>query len=305
MSHTLPFVSVIIPVLNGDRTIKDCLVSLLRTDYPQEHREILVVDNGSTDRTADIIKGFPVRYLREERQGAPAARNAGIRASRGGLVAFTDADCVVTREWLGELVRAFDEDEIGGVAGEVFPYPPKTPAERYAARVRSLSPQKYLARPLLPFAVFTNLAFRRDVFDRIGLLDEAITMGAEATDFCTRFFRGTGLRLEYAPNAVVFHRYRTTAWDFFKQQWNYGRGHALLHIKYRREIPWGWRQSLLAYREVARAAGALAKSGLHYVRNRSDQRQEDFYFCYFEFLKRLAERLGFIRQSLARGYPCL
>jgi GT2 family glycosyltransferase len=302
MSHTLPFVSVVVPVLNGERTLGDCLVSLLRTDYPEERREILVVDNGSTDRTAEIIKSLPVRYLREERQGAPAARNTGIKASRGELVAFTDADCVVTREWLGELVRAFDEDGIGGVAGEIFPYPPKTPAERYAARVRSLSPQKYLSRPMLPFAVFANLAFRRDVFDRVGLLDEAITMGAEATDFCTRFLRGTGLRLEYAPDAVVFHRYRATAREFFRQQWNYGRGHVLLHIKYRREIPWGWRQSVVAYREVARATGALAKSGLHYIRNRSDLRQEDFYFCYFEFLKKLAERLGFIRESLARGY---
>jgi GT2 family glycosyltransferase len=302
MSRTLPIVSVVVPVLNGERTIKECLVSLLRTDYPRERREILVVDNGSTDRTAEIIKSFPVRYLREERQGAPAARNTGIQASRGELVAFTDADCVVTREWLGELVRAFDEDGIGGVAGEIFPYPPKTPAERYAARMRSLSPQKYLSRPLMPFAVFANLAFRQDVFDRVGLLDETITMGAEATDFCTRFLRVTGLRLEYAPNAVVFHRYRATAREFLKQQWNYGRGHALLHIKYRREIPWGWRQSVVAYREVARAAGALAKSSLYYVRNRSDQRREDFYFCYFEFLKRLAERLGFIRQSFALGY---
>jgi GT2 family glycosyltransferase len=300
MSHMLPFVSVIIPVLNGEKTIGDCMASLLRTDYPPERHEILVVDNGSTDRTAEIVKNLPVQYLREERRGAPAARNTGIKASRGELVAFTDADCVVTRGWLGELVRTFDEDRVGGVAGEIFPYPPNTSAERYAARVRSLSPQKYLSRPLLPFAVFANLAFRRDVFDRVGHLDEAITMGAEATDFCTRFLRGTGLKLKYAPNAVVFHRYRATARRFFKQQWNYGRGHALLHIKYRREIPWSWRQSVVAYREVARAAGALVVSGLHY--GLRGGRAEDVYFSYFNFLKKLAERLGFIRESLAQGY---
>jgi GT2 family glycosyltransferase len=304
MSHT-PFVSVVVPVRNGQRTIGDCVSSLLRTGYPRERREILVVDNGSTDRTAEIVKGLPVGYLREEKRGAPAARNRGIAESRGELVAFTDADCVVAREWLAELARGFDEDGTGGVAGEIFPYPPTTAAERYAARTRSLSPQKYLSRPILPFGVFANLAFRRDVFDRVGLLDEAITMGAESTDFCTRFLRETDLRLQYAPRAVVFHRYRQTAREFFGQQWNYGRGHALLHIRYRQEIPWGWRRSVSAYREVARAAGALARSAFCYGRDRADPRREHLHFSYFEFLKRIGERLGFVSQSLARGHPYL
>jgi cellulose synthase/poly-beta-1,6-N-acetylglucosamine synthase-like glycosyltransferase len=293
-----PFVSVIIPVLNEERVIRECLTSLVELDYPPERREILVVDNGSTDRTAEIVKSFPVRYIREERRGSPFARNAGIRASQGEIVAFTDADCIVSRGWLRELVRAFDEEGVGGVAGEIVAYPPKTPAEWYAARVRHLSPQKYLSRPHLPFAVFANLAFRREVFDRIGLLDEAVLQG-ESTDFCTRFLRETGLKLKRVSKAVVFHRHRATAWEFFRQQRNYGRGHAQLYIKYRQEVPWGWRQSVLAYQDLARATWALAKSSLRYV---SQGSQEDFYFRYFEFLKKLAERGGFIRESLARGY---
>jgi glycosyltransferase involved in cell wall biosynthesis len=302
MNHALPFVSIVVPVLNGEQTIRECLVSLLRADYPPERQEILVIDNGSTDRTAEIVKSFPVRYLRgEQRLGAPAARNRGIEASRGEILAFTDADCVVSRGWLRELVQTFDEEGVGGVAGEVYAYPPMTPAERYAARVRHLSPQRYLSRPLLPFAVFANLAFRREVFDKVGVLDDSLIQG-DSTDFCTRFLRGTGLKLKYAPNAVVFHRHRATTWEFFKQQWDYGRGHALLYIKYRREIPWGWRQSVSVYRDVARAGWALVKSELRYGRDRGGQQQENFYFYYFEFLKKLAERLGFIRQSLSQGY---
>jgi len=296
--RTSPFVSVIIPVLNEERTIRECLTSLIKMDYPVERREILVVDNGSTDRTAEIVKSFPIQYLQEELRGSAAARNKGIKASRGEIVAFTDADCVVTTGWLWELVRAFDEEGVGGVAGEVVAYPPRTPAEWYAARVRHLSPQKYLSRPLLPFAAFANLSFRRDVFDRIGLLDETIPLG-ESTDFCTRLLQGTDLKLKYAPKALLFHRHRATTWEFVRQQWKYGRGHAQLYIKYRREIPWGWRKSVLAYRELASAAWALAKSGLRYS---FKDGQEDFYFCYFEFLKKLAERLGFIRESLARGH---
>ena len=299
MGHrTSPFVSVIVPVLNEERVIRECLTSLIKMDYPVERREILVVDNGSTDRTAEIVKSFPIQYLQEELRGAAAARNKGIEASKGEILAFTDADCVVTTGWLWELARALDEEGVGGVAGEVVAFPPKTRAEWYAARVRHLSPQKYLSRPLLPFAAFANLAFRRDVFDRIGLLDATIPLG-ESTDFCTRLLQGTDLKLKYAPKALLFHRHRATTWEFVRQQWKYGRGHAQLYIKYRREIPWGWRQSVLAYRDLASAAWALAKSGLRYG---FKDGQEDFYFRYFEFLKKLAERLGFIRESLARGH---
>ncbi len=294
----LPFVSVVIPALNEERTIRECLASVVELDYPPERREILVVDNGSTDRTAEIINSFTVRYLQENQRGVASARNTGIRAGRGGIVAFTDADCIVSKGWLREMVQAFDEEGVGGVAGEIVAYPPQTPAEWYAARVRHLSPEKYLARPLLPFAAFANLAFRREVIDRIGLLDEAIPWG-ESTDYCTRFFKQTAMELKYAPKAVVFHHHRSTTWGFVKQQWKYGRGHAQLYIKYRQEIPWGWRQSLLAYREMGSAAWALVKSAVRYPFQGG---QEDLYFCYFEFLKKLAERGGFIRESLARGY---
>jgi GT2 family glycosyltransferase len=267
-------------------------------DYPADRREVLVVDNGSTDATSRILDGFPVRRVGEPRRGAAHARNAGILATRGEIVAFTDADCVVTRGWLRAIVDAFETESVGGVAGEIAGYPPETPAERYASRIRHLSPQRYLSRPVLPFAVFANLAFRRDVFDRIGLLDPALAHG-ESTDFCTRFLRGSGLELRYAPRAVVLHRHRRTAGEFFRQQWNYGRGHALLSIKYRDEAAWGWRQSAAAYRELARAAARLGAAGL---RRGCRSQGEEFELRYFDFLTRLAERLGSAREALAHGY---
>ena len=295
-----PFVSVIVPVLNGERTIKECIASLLGTDYPAELREILVVDNGSTDRTAEIVKSYPVRYLQKERRGTARARNRGVEVSKGELLVFTDADCIVSRGWLRALVQPYAERIVGGVAGEIVSYPPSTPAERYAARIRHLSPQLYLSRRLLPFAVFANLSFRREVFDRIGLLDGELVQG-DSTDFCTRFFRETDLRLAYASKAVVFHRHRKTAWELFQQQWSYGRGHALLYIKYRHEIPWGWRQSLLAYRDLGKAFFAIASAAVKY--RFQGGKAEELHFRYFEFLKKLAERLGFLREALARGYP--
>jgi GT2 family glycosyltransferase len=296
----MPFVSIVVPAFNAESHIKDCLISLLNMDYPPERREVLVVDNDSTDRTADIIKNLPVCYLLEARRGVSSVRNKGIKASRGEILAFTDADCVASRGWLRELVRAFDEPGVGGVAGEIVAHLPQTPAERYAARIRHLSPQKYLSRPHLPFAVFANLGFRREIFDKIGLLDETFLSAGESTDFCTRFLRETGLKLHYAPRALIFHSHRKTVGGFFKQQWNYGRSHALLHIKYRQEITWGWRQTISAHRDLFRSAWTVLENSPRYLR--SSDEKEDFYFFYFEFLRKLAERLGFIRESIARGY---
>jgi glycosyltransferase involved in cell wall biosynthesis len=294
----LPFVSVVIPVLNGEGHLSTCLDALHRMDYPAERHEILVVDNGSTDQTADVLRRYPVRALHEPRRGPARARNRGIAAARGDIVAFTDADCVPTTGWLREIVRGFSAGDVGGVAGEILPYPPKTPAEKYAARIRHLSPMRYMKREVFPFAVTANLAFRREVFERVGLLDVDSPRGGESTDFCTRFFRGTGQRLELAPHAIVFHRHRSTAWDLFRQQWGYGRGHAYLYIKYRDEIAWSWRETAKVYRDLARSAGSLVWSAMGYSAGRTGR--NDLEFDYFEFLKKTALRLGFAREAFSR-----
>jgi GT2 family glycosyltransferase len=290
-TNHLPSVSVVVPVLNGENTVGDFLASVARLQYPPDRVEVIVVDNGSTDATATLVQRAPVRYLFEGRRGTAGARNKGIEASRGEIVAFTDADCVVTTGWLRALVAGFDGPGIGGVAGEILPFPPQTPAERYAAQIRHLSPQRYLRRPTFPFAVTANLAFRRDVFERVGLLDPNSPRGGESTDFCTRFFRETGLELKLAPSAVVFHRHRATASDLFRQQWGYGRGHAYLYDKYRAEIQWSWRQRMAAWGNVGTSAGNLAAAIARRAAGRADRDELDF--LYFELIRKLGARLGF------------
>ena len=119
-----------IPVLDGEATIEQCLTALLEVGYPIERREIVVVDNGSRDRTIEIVKRYPATLLHEARRGSAAARNRGIEAARGDVIACTDADCIPTTTWLRELVKPFVNTEVGGVAGEILPYPPRTAAER-------------------------------------------------------------------------------------------------------------------------------------------------------------------------------
>jgi GT2 family glycosyltransferase len=291
VNNDLPFVSIVVPVLNGERTIQECLTSLLYMEYPEERREIVVVDNGSIDRTAEIIKRFPIMYLQEKRRGIPYARNRGIEASRGEIVAFTDSDCVVSKRWLYELVQGFERKEVGGVEGETVDYPPTNPAEKYMAKRRSYSRKMRLASPLSPYAVTANVAFRREVFDKIGVFDSRFPSG-EDVDFSWRFFQGINLELGYNPRAIVFHRHRNTARSFFYQHIRVGRGIAVLHAKYPDKLPWGWRQELRAWSALTDLAWAAGQETVRSLFLNS--KEADNYDCYFNFLRKFAVRLGFV-----------
>ena len=291
-----PFVSVIVPALDAQTLIKACLISLLRMDYPRERREILVVDNGSKDGTAEIIKQFPVRYLWEGRRGVSYARNRGIETCKGDILAFTDPDCLVSRSWLLELTRAFEGEGVGGVAGEIVPFPGKTPAEQYAARRRSHSQKRPMNHPLHPFAMTPNVAYRREVFQQMGLFDARFRGGGwEDADLCWRFFEGTNFKLAYAPNAVVFHRYRTTVREFFIQHVRYGDGLARIYAKYRGDLSPGWQQSLHAYWNLGNLSWILAKEVL------SGAETSDLHTAWLDFLRQVAQRIGFLGGTILCG----
>jgi glycosyltransferase involved in cell wall biosynthesis len=283
MRDGLPFVSVVVPARNCERTIGDCLASILRGDYPDDRREVLVVDNASTDRTAEVIHGYPVRRLQELRRGPAAARNRGVAESRGEIVAFLDADCVATTGWLRELVRDLRDD--AGVAGEIVSFPPRTRAERYQAS-RTVFWQKSVIKRTRPFATTGNVAFRREVFDTIGLFDPWLITG-EDQDFSWRFF-AAGLRLAYSERALVLTHHRSTGWGLFTQHVGWGYGAALLHRKY--GLPWSLGRELGKQGELLLAVWRLARAaGRHVVKGGDGL---DVSYRYFEVLRRSALRIG-------------
>jgi glycosyltransferase involved in cell wall biosynthesis len=295
-----PFVSVVVPARNAERTIGACLTSLRRARYDPDRREIIVVDNGSTDRTAQIVRSHPVRCVHEPRRGPSAARNRGIQEAGGEIVAFTDADCVVSAGWVQALARPFESPAVSAVAGEIVAYPPVTPAERYVAMRKGRWQQAALSSSR-PFAVTSNVAFRKEVFERVGVFDPALAK-AQDKDFGWRFFAADGLRLVYSAEAVVLHRHRPTAWGLFSQHLGWGYGAALLHRKH--GLPWSLRQELRKQRELAAAAGALGVAATRYGLKGGDQM--DVYYPACELVRRIGLRLGALyglatARSLARG----
>ena len=111
------FVSVIVPVYNGARTIASCLESLLVQDYPHENYEIIVIENGSSDDTTSIVEKYPIRLFHCERKGPAFARNFGVQRSQADIVAFTDSDCIADPQWLSKLLEAYKDDRILGAGG--------------------------------------------------------------------------------------------------------------------------------------------------------------------------------------------
>jgi glycosyltransferase involved in cell wall biosynthesis len=202
-------VSVVVPVFNGATTIRTCVEALLGLDYPPELLEILVVDNRSTDGTPRILAGYPVTVLEESAvQSSYAARNLGIRRSSGDVVAFTDADCVPERGWVRAIVAAIAPADVGGVAGAIEAFSADSPVERYQAS-RAIRADRAYQHKVLPFAQTANAAYKRAVFERIGLFDPTLIYGGDL-DFSWRMQSAGGQRLVYEALAFVWHRHRTT-----------------------------------------------------------------------------------------------
>jgi GT2 family glycosyltransferase len=242
-------VSVIIPTNGRPDRLRRCLESLrsaLRDDS-----EVIVVDNeqhpGETER---VVEEFAAgddrfRYLHEPRAGSPVARNRGVWAARGDLVAFTDDDVVVDERWLDSLAAPFAYPQVGVVTGPVLPLVLETAAqkrfERYAGFSKGLEPRLYDLgeyraddRFMYPFwgGLFgsgNNMAFRRSVLIGAGGFDAALNYGSDTEALSTAVRRGA--RLAYQPHAITWHEHRRDEDGLQRQVFNYGAGMTMGLIK--------------------------------------------------------------------------
>lgn len=230
----VPFVSIVVPVRNGASSIGRCLESLQALDWPADRREILVIDNGSTDGTVAIIKQHGFSPLIEPRRGAALARNRGWRAAKGDLVAFTDSDCRVSPGWIRGLTRVFDDPKVGGAGGRLAPAPPTGVIEEYIIAKDILSQERAMRDELLspPFLVTANAMYRRQALEAVGGFDESLTVNGEDADLSWRV-QWEGYRIQFAPEAEVVHHHRSALRAFMRQVSSYGAGTTYLFAKHR------------------------------------------------------------------------
>jgi glycosyltransferase involved in cell wall biosynthesis len=225
-----PSISVIVCAYNAEATLGECLEHACALDYPR--LEIVVVDDGSTDSTADIARRHPeARLVSISRSGLATARNEGLKNTAGEIVAFLDSDAYPSPDWLYYLALGFDKEDVVGVGG-----PNECPVDE------GRRAQEIAAAPGGPIHVLLsddraehipgcNMAFKRDALEQLGGFDPIYIVAGDDVDFCWRVL-DRDLQIGFHPAALVWHHPRPTIGGYLRQQRGYGASEALVQARH-------------------------------------------------------------------------
>lgn len=260
-----PKVSVVVASYNGDRTLKACLESLRNLNYPDY--EVILVDDGSTDTTPQLAEQFrrgeapdepagatrsdgvdspgdrphqlvtsatagKFRYFRHPtNQGLSVARNTGISAADGEIVAFTDADCRVDGEWLYYVVADLLNGDFAAMGGPNL-LPPEDAAVAAAVMVSPGGPAHVMLDDRQAEHIpGCNMAFFKAALTAVGGFDPIFRKAGDDVDICWRL-QQAGFKIGFSPAAFVWHYRRSTVGAYLEQQRGYGEAEALLVRKH-------------------------------------------------------------------------
>jgi GT2 family glycosyltransferase len=224
-----PFISVVICTYNGSKTIKEALTALQDLSYL--NYEVIVVNDGSTDKTLEIISAFDVKIIDSVNMGLSYARNLGLKAVQGEIVAYLDDDAFPDPDWLWYLADMFNttsyaaiggpniEPEGAGFISSCINHTPGTPTHILISDHEAEH---------IPGC---NMAFRKDWLLKIGGFDACFRIAGDDVDICWRIQEAGG-KIGFAAGAFVWHHRRNTIKKFWKQQQGYGKAEALLEKKW-------------------------------------------------------------------------
>ncbi|WP_396612629.1 glycosyltransferase [Haloferax sp. S1W] len=220
-----PVVSVIIPVYNDPKGIADTLSALTKQTYPDERLELLPVDNGSTDRTREVIRQFAADneivelVVEDEIQGSYAARNAGIERASGEILAFVDADMYMDETWLETAVDAAGDAPYIGCNVELVVDGDATLAAKFDAQT-AFPVERYIAEQ--QYAPTCCLLVRRSVVEDVGPFDAMLVSGGDS-EFGNRVAQA-GYEQQFASEATLYHPVRDSFSSLVKKELRVGRG---------------------------------------------------------------------------------
>jgi GT2 family glycosyltransferase len=225
-----PRVSVVVCAYNAETTLDACLTSLEGLRYPDY--EVIVVNDGSTDNTGPIAESYPrARVIHQDNRGLSAARNVGIAAAAGEIVAFTDSDCVVDPDWLTYLVGTLGSSGFPAVGGPNLPPPEDSLVASCVAAAPGGPLHVLLNDEEAEHVPGCNMAFRRKVLEEIGGFDPLYRAAGDDVDVCWRL-QDRGHRIGFSPAAMVWHFRRNTVGAYIGQQRGYGKAEALLYFRH-------------------------------------------------------------------------
>ncbi len=292
-------VSVIVPLWNSERTIGRTIECLLQQTLAPA--EIIIIDDGSTDRSREVLQRFEdwIIVVTRTNGGPASARNVGLRLASSELIAFTDSDCYPEPGWLAALVSGFDNPAVGGVGGVVRGADPNLCGE-YIDLIRLLDPAIDQSGEI-GYLITANAAFRREVLFEAGLFDEGFRLpGGEEADLGWRI-RRLGYHLRFAPEAVVRHEHRRSMIALLRTLANYGEGAARIATLRPPESgdpgmthPWPTLlRRIVAVRSLLRNIAGYRAFGL----------KRAIYFAWLEHWREPAFLWGFIRGKSQRHHP--
>lgn len=262
----MTYISVIVPFYNSEQHIAQCIEGLLSQEYPLENYEIIMVDNNSTDASAEIVRRYPrVKLVSEKKQGAYSARNRGLKEAKGEIIAFTDPDCVPFSEWLQTISTAMSHPDVVVVIGShqvdvdspflslLMAYENERNNFVFNSKIKELY-----------FGHTNNMAVRERVFDKVGQFVERYR-GAD-TIFVRRCIESYSCEaIRYLPAMRVRHMEIDSLARFYHKSLIYGRSRgSFRHIVHLR--PLNVKERLLIFRRTIQSQKySRAKSALLFI----------------------------------------
>jgi len=226
----VPKVSVVVCSYNGAATLRGCLEALQKVDYPDF--EVMVVDDGSKDSTQSIVAEFPlVKNILQPNRGLSVARNVGMQAATGEIIAYTDSDCMPDSDWLYFLVSTLLHSSYAAVGGPNLNPPAQGPIPAAVAACPGAPTHVLLSDTEAEHIPGCNMAYWKSVLEEIGGFDPEFRTAGDDVDLCWRLMQ-VGHRVGFSPSALVWHHRRFTMQAYFRQQKGYGEAEAMLRFKH-------------------------------------------------------------------------
>lgn len=229
VAMTWPKISVVVCTHNGSRTIGQCLEELAKLDYP--NYEVIVVDDGSTDITAEIVSRYDVKLIQTRNYGLSSARNTGANAASGEIVAYIDDDAWPDPHWLRYLALAFDSGDYAGVGGPNIAPPSESGTADAVANAPGGPIHVLLTDDVAEHIPGCNMSFRKSALLAVGGFDPNFRVAGDDVDLCWRI-QARGWTLGFTPAAMVWHHRRSSVKAYLRQQWGYGKAEAMLERKW-------------------------------------------------------------------------